>query len=162
MIKEFLRNALQGYSKYGTEEFLLKFVVRISQCPILMEFDGRMTRHDPNESWSHNIKLVSVTGIDFASRIDDVYHVRDFYVKDFYVKENTSPGQPDQKLLVRDLFRMARLRLRACDLKEVQIVAETDIDLGVFAGKYIGIDDIVRRLSAYTARKVLEGDGPII
>ena len=82
--------------------------------------------------------------------------------RDFYVKENASPGQPGQKLLVRDLFHMARLRLRACDLKEVQVVVETDIDLGVFAGKYIGIDDIVQRLSAYTARKVLQGDGSII
>ena len=49
--KKFFHNALQGHSKYGTEAFLLKFVVRISQCSILMEFDGRMSRHDPNESW---------------------------------------------------------------------------------------------------------------
>ncbi len=51
MSKEFIRNALQGHSKSGTEAFLLKFVVRISQCPILMEFDDRMSRHDPSGSW---------------------------------------------------------------------------------------------------------------
>ncbi|CAF4840740.1 unnamed protein product, partial [Rotaria sp. Silwood1] len=40
--KEFLQRALQGQSKYGEEAFRMKFVVRISTCPILMEFDARI------------------------------------------------------------------------------------------------------------------------
>jgi hypothetical protein len=56
-------------------------------------------------------------------------------------------------------MRMARLRLRACDIEEVQIVVETGIGLGVFAGKHIGIDGIVRTLSAQAIRKVLTEDG---
>jgi hypothetical protein len=56
---------------------------------------------------------------------------------------------------------MARLRLRACDLEEVQIVVETGIGLGVFAGKYIGIDEKVRALSASAIRTVLEQDGEL-
>ncbi|CAF5162895.1 unnamed protein product, partial [Rotaria sp. Silwood1] len=57
-------------------------------------------------------------------------------------------------------MRMARLRLRACDYEEVQVVVETGIGLGVFAGKAIGIDETVRALSARSIRKVLEEDGP--
>jgi hypothetical protein len=57
-------------------------------------------------------------------------------------------------------MRMARLRLQACDREGVQIVVETGIGLGVFAGKHIGIDEIVRALSAQAIRTVLEEDGP--
>ncbi|CAF4806032.1 unnamed protein product, partial [Rotaria sp. Silwood2] len=57
-------------------------------------------------------------------------------------------------------MRMARLRLRACDNEEVQVVVETGIGLGVFAGIAIGIDETVRALSAFAIRKVLEEDGP--
>ncbi|CAF5151094.1 unnamed protein product, partial [Rotaria sp. Silwood1] len=56
-------------------------------------------------------------------------------------------------------MRMARLRLRACDYEEVQVVVETGIGLGVFAGKAIGIDETVRALSARAIRQVLEEDG---
>ena len=52
----------------------------------------------------------------------------------------------NERRLLHDLKRMARLRLRACDEEKVQIVVETGIGLGVFAGKYIGIDEIVRTL----------------
>ncbi|CAF4404235.1 unnamed protein product, partial [Adineta steineri] len=54
----------------------------------------------------------------------------------------------------------ARLRLYACDKEKIQIVVETGIGLGVFAGKNIGIDGIVRALSAKAIRTVLEQEGP--
>ena len=41
----------------------------------------------------------------------------------------------DEDRLLDDLIRMARLRLRACDEEGVQIVVETGIGLGVFAGR---------------------------
>ncbi|CAF0856880.1 unnamed protein product [Rotaria sp. Silwood1] len=53
---------------------------------------------------------------------------------------------------------MVRLRLRACDKEGVQIVVETGIGLGVFAGKHIGIDAKVRNLSAYAVRHVLQNE----
>jgi hypothetical protein len=178
MSKEFLRHALQGKSKYGAEAFLMKFVVRISQCPILMEFDGKLIPRDQNETWPNNIRLVSVTGIDFAGRIHDVDDIRTYvlnwrdiyeydsqrdlpYVyhgRDFCVKPNAPRGKLDEQLLQRDLKRMARLRLRACDQEQVQIVVETGIGLGVFAGKYIGIDETVRTFSARAIRQVLQED----
>jgi hypothetical protein len=40
-------------------------------------------------------------------------------------------------------------------------VVETGVGLGVFAGKYIGIDEKVRALSALAIRTVLEEDGGI-
>ncbi|CAF0768022.1 unnamed protein product [Adineta steineri] len=55
---------------------------------------------------------------------------------------------------------MARLRLRACDEEGVQVVVETGIGLGVFSGKHIGVDTIVRTASAVAIRRVLEEDGP--
>jgi hypothetical protein len=179
MSKAFLLKALQGQSKYGEEAFLMKFVARISQCPILMEFDARIIPRVPDETWPHNIKLVSVTGIDFAGRIhdlndittyvsnwQDVYEIeprsgmpRVYNGRDFRPKINGPRGQLDEKRLLHDLMRMARLRLRACDREGVQIVVETGIGLGVFAGRGIGIDEKVRALSALAIRTVLEQDG---
>ena len=57
------------------------------------------------------------------------------------------------------LIRMARLRLHACDREGVEIVVETGIGLGVFAGNHIGIDAKVRQLSAQAIRFVLQQDG---
>ncbi|CAF3833117.1 unnamed protein product [Rotaria sp. Silwood1] len=179
MNEDFLRRALQGQSKYGKEAFRMKFVVRISQCPILMEFDARIIPRVPQEQWSHRIKLVSVTGIDFAGRIHDINDIltyvtnwKDVYEtsphsglllvhnrRDFRRKVNGPRAKLDTDLLLTDLMRMARLRLRACDYEEVQVVVETGIGLGVFAGKAIGIDETVRALSARAIRQVLEEDG---
>jgi hypothetical protein len=178
MSKEFLQRALQGQSENGAEAFLMKFVVRISQCPILMEFDGKLINRDPREPWPNNIKLVSVTGIDFAGRIHDLDDIRTYvsnwrdiyevdpqtnlpYVyngRDFCVKRNAPRVQLNEQLLQRDLKSMTKLRLRACDQEQVQIVVETGIGLGVFAGKYIGIDETVRTFSARVIRQVLEED----
>ncbi|CAF2984868.1 unnamed protein product [Rotaria sp. Silwood2] len=180
MNEDFLRRALQGQSEYGEEAFRMKFVVRISQCPILMEFDARLIPRVPQDQWPHRIKLVSVTGIDFAGRIHDVDDIRTYVTnwKDVYEIDPNSnlprvynkrdfrrrPNGPQAKLdidrLRNDLMRMTRLRLRACDQEEVKIVVETGIGLGVFAGKVIGIDETVRSLSAVAIRKVLEEDGP--
>jgi hypothetical protein len=144
-----------------------------------MEFDGQVIPRDPKESWPNNIQLVSVTGIDFAGRIHDVDDIlryvsnwREIYEidpqtnlpyvyngRDFALKANPPRGQLDESRVQRHLKRMAKLRLRACDKKQVQIVVETGIGLGVFAGKYIGIDEIVRRFSARVIREVLEEDG---
>ncbi|CAF1282998.1 unnamed protein product [Rotaria sordida] len=180
MNKDFLLQALRGQSKYGKEAFRMKFVVRISQCPILMEFDARIISREPQEEWPHRIRLVSVTGIDFAGRIHDVDDIRT-YVKnwqdvyeidprsrlpqvygkrDFRRITNGPRGKLDKNLLLNDLMRMARLRLRACDIEKVEVVVETGIGLGVFAGTTIGIDETVRGLSASAIRKVLEEDGP--
>jgi hypothetical protein len=179
MSKEFLHRALQGQSQSGSEAFLMKFVVRISQCPILMEFDGQVIPRDLHEPWPNNIRLVSVTGIDFAGRIHDVDDICGYVVnwpeiyeidprtnlpyvyngRDFRLKANARQGQLNESRLQRHLKRMARLRLRACDEEQVQIVVETGIGLGVFAGKYIGIDETVRRFSARAIREVLEEDG---
>jgi len=180
MNKQFIHDALQGVSNYGDEAFRMKFIVRISQCPILMEFNARIIPRQIGHEWVHRIKLVSVTGIDFAGRIHDINDIttyianwQDIYEmdqisgrpkvfneRDFHVKPKHPQAEIHEKLLLKDLMRMARLRLRACDIEGVQIVVETGIGLGVFAGKHIGIDGIVRTLSAQAIRKVLTEDGP--
>jgi hypothetical protein len=180
MDTKFLQRALQGLSESGKEAFLMKFVVRISQCPILMEFDAKVISRPLEEQWPNRIKLVSVTGIDFAGRIHDVDDIctyvsnwKDVYViddetklprvyngRDFCRRNNGPLAKLDEKLLLDDLMRMTRLRLRACDQEKVQIVVETGIGLGVFAGRSIGIDETVRKLSAFAIRSVLEEDGP--
>jgi hypothetical protein len=180
MDKKFLQRALQGLSESGSEAFLMKFVVRISQCPILMEFDAKVISRPLEEQWPNLIKLVSVTGIDFAGRIHDIGDIctyvsnwKDVYEidpksklpvvyngRDFCRRKNGPPAKLDEKLLLDDLMSMARLRLRACDQENVQIVVETGIGLGVFAGRSIGIDETVRKFSALAIRTVLEQDGP--
>jgi hypothetical protein len=179
MDKAFLRHALQGQSGDGEEAFLMKFVIRISTCPILMEFDAKMISRKLNEDWPHRIKLVSVTGIDFAGRKHDVCDIlayilnwKDIYEidpksglpsvyngRDFRVRREAPPVKLHEDLLLKDLMHMARLRLRACDAEGVQIVVETGIGLGVFSGKHIGIDGKVRLSSALAIRTVLEEEG---
>ena len=175
----FLHRALQGLSEAGDEAFLMKFVVRVSDCPILMEFDGRVIPRKTDEDWPNNIKLVSVTGIDFAGRIHDygditrfIENWRDVFEIDANKKRLLvlngrdfvpQRGHPAVKLhearLLESLMQMARLRLRACDEEGVQVVVETGIGLGVFAGSHIGIDGRIRAHSARAVRLVLEQDG---
>jgi hypothetical protein len=178
MDQAFLRRALQGQSVYGEEAFRMKFVVRISTCPILMEFDAKVISRNVNEDWPNRIKLVSVTGIDFAGRMHDVgdifYYMsnwRDVFDMDpksglplvynggdFHPKNGGPPAELHEQRVRDSLMRMARLRLRACDKEGVQIVVETGIGLGVFSGEHIGIDEKVRALSAEAIRTVLEQD----
>ncbi|CAF0806763.1 unnamed protein product [Rotaria sordida] len=176
--KEFLQQALKGQSKDGDEAFRMKFVIRMSTCPILMEFDGQVIPRKLEKTWPNRIKLVSVTGIDFAGRkhdIQDIYtyltNWKDVYAldpctnqplvyggRDFFPNRNVR-GVLDEKRLYNDLIRMARLRLRACDYQGVQIVVETGIGLGVFAGRQIGIDDKTRSFTARAIKQVIEEDG---
>jgi hypothetical protein len=180
MTKEFLYRALQGQSGNGEEAFRMKFVVRISTCPILMEFDAKIISRSMNEDWPNRIKLVSVTGIDFAGRKHDVNDIL-YYVtnwkevfkvdrkrnepallneRDFRLKKGGALGELHETRLLTHLTYMARLRLRACDKEGIQIVVETGIGLGVFSGTHFGIDAKVRVTSAIAIRTVLEQDGP--
>lgn len=179
MSEEFLRAALQGKSRDGEEAFRMKFVVRISTCPILMSFDGEIIDRMPTDFWPNRIKLVSVTGIDFAGRQHDYGDIL-YYIKNwknvFVLDPRTSlPFAHNQRDFVcqtrdrvailrrdrvqNDLLRMARLRLSACDRVGVHVVVETGIGLGVFAGRQLGIDNDIRRYSAEAIRTVLEHDG---
>ncbi|UJR32972.1 hypothetical protein I4U23_020435 [Adineta vaga] len=177
--KETLHKALQGKSEDGVDAFRMKFVVRISTCPILMEFDAKIISRQLSEDWPHRIKLVSVTGIDFAGRKHDIGDIQ-YYItnwqkvfhldpetglpfiyngRDFTPVKNGPAAKLDEERLRDSLVRMVRLRLLACDMEGVQIVVETGIGLGVFSGKQIGIDQKVRQFSAQAIRKVLEEDG---
>jgi hypothetical protein len=177
--KTFLKHALQGLSKDGVEAFRMKYVVRISTCPVLMEFDGKIISRKLNDDWPNRIKLVSVTGIDFAGRKHDVgdilYYVsnwKDIFVvdpvrnepallneRDFCRRKGRPNGELHQNRLLDDLTNMARLRLRACDEEGVHIVVETGIGLGVFAGEHIGIATQVQIASALAIKTVLQQDG---
>ncbi|CAF4479176.1 unnamed protein product, partial [Rotaria socialis] len=130
--KEFLQRALEGHSKDGGEAFRMKFVVRISTCPILMEFDAKVISRNLEEDWPNRIKLVSVTGIDFAGRKHDVCDIL-YYItnwrevfevdptkdepallneRDFRLKKSGEKGELRESRILEDLTHMARLRLK--------------------------------------------------
>ncbi|CAF3280371.1 unnamed protein product [Rotaria socialis] len=176
---EFLQRALEGHSKDGGEAFCMKFVVRISTCPILMEFDAKVISRSLEEEWPNRVKLVSVTGIDFAGRKHDVCDIL-YYItnwrevfevdpksdlpfvyngRDFYPRAKGPPGELHEDRVLHSLMRMVALRLKACDEEGVEVVVETGIGLGVFAGNHIGIDSKIRAFSAKASRKVLEQHG---
>ncbi|CAF3427596.1 unnamed protein product [Rotaria socialis] len=50
----------------------MKFVVPISQCPIMMEFDGCTIARTLQDKWSQRIKLVLVADTNCAGRIHDL------------------------------------------------------------------------------------------
>ena len=177
--KDFLNRVLRGLSTDGAEAFCMKFVVRISTCPILMEFDARVIKRELNDKWPGLIKMVSVTGIDFAGRKHDVDDIRVYISnwkevyevdqkkdqpllansRDFRQRRGGPKAILHQDYLLSDLKQMARLRLRACDNEGVQVVVETGIGLGVFAGRSIGIERTVQTTSAMAIKTVLEEDG---
>ncbi|CAE8714585.1 unnamed protein product, partial [Polarella glacialis] len=171
--KLILRKSLEGQSGPGQEAWKMKFAIRCSRNPVIMRFDGKVVDRKVGEAASGNIYLISVCGIDFASRLHDhmdlteyiknwqevyafdqddfpkVRHGRDFVPTGVAAKLNVS------KCLF-DLKKMARLRLRAQDALGIQVVVEVGLGLGVFAGDAIGIGSNVRKLSALALRRVLE------
>jgi hypothetical protein len=180
MDASFLQRALQGKSEDGDEAFRMKFVARISTCPVLMDFDGSVIPRKHGDDWPNRIKLISGTGIDFAGRKHDVGDILRYISnwdkvfeidakknqpaleneRDFRLRRDRVRATLRMKEVQTDLIRMASLRLRACDAEGVEIVVETGIGLGVFAGQHLGIDDRIRQFSARAIRTVLERDGP--
>ncbi len=148
----------------------MKFVVRMSTCPILMEFDAKIISRKLNEDWPNRIKLVSMTGISFVGQKHDIgdilYCISNwkevfdidpktglplvYNEKDFYRKASGPQAKIYGERVRDSLMRMAKLRLRACDEEGVQIVIETGIGLGVCAGNNIGVDGKVCALYAET------------
>uniref|UniRef100_A0A7S2PJQ4 Uncharacterized protein n=1 Tax=Zooxanthella nutricula TaxID=1333877 RepID=A0A7S2PJQ4_9DINO len=171
--KACLRKALSGQSSCGDEAFRMKFVVRISKNPVLMRFDGRLISREADDCHAGEVHLVSVCGVDFAGRKHDVADVTT-YIRNWRQVYRTAEegnlvvrhgrdfvptgkkGFLDRSLLLRDLKKMARLRLRAQDAVGVQVAVEVGIGLGVFAGDAVGIGARVRLLSAQALREVLE------
>ncbi|OLP89897.1 DNA mismatch repair protein MutS [Symbiodinium microadriaticum] len=134
----------------------MKFAIRCSKNPVIMRFDGRVVPREIGDPVSSRIHLVSVCGIDFASRVHDhvdlthyiknwkevycfddegvpyVRHGRDFELSGTFAQLNVS------KTLI-DLKKMCRLRLKAQDDLGIQVVVEVGLGLGVFAGDALGI-----------------------
>ncbi|CAF1030761.1 unnamed protein product [Didymodactylos carnosus] len=175
--KALLKKSLSGKSAAGREAFKMKFVCRISQNPIFMEFDAKVIPRQLNESWPNKIYLASVSGIDFAGREHDVadvvYYFKNwqkvfelgkdglplpFNGRDFHQTPAKVKPDIDNNQLSKDLLKMARVRLTACDLEGIQIVVETGIGLGVFAGEHLGISHQVKQLSAKALKQLLEED----
>jgi len=149
----------------------MKFVARVSQCPIFMAFDGEVVPRAVDQKDTHNIYLVSVSGADFAGRehdIKDITHYVTNWQKVYVLngKELYAHGrdfvpvgvraQINEKVLFSDLKKMARVRLRAQDQMGIVVVVETGIGLGVFSGDQIGCGDFVRTLSAKAVKEVLQ------
>ncbi|CAF3918012.1 unnamed protein product [Rotaria sordida] len=66
----------------------------------------------------------------------------------------------DKEFLCHALQGRSKNGSEAFRMKEgVEIVVETGIGLGVFAGKHLGIDGQIRKLSAFAIRQVLQKEG---
>jgi hypothetical protein len=179
MTKEFLYRALQGQSRDGEAAFRMKFVVRISTCPIMMESDMKIIGRKLDEDWPNRIKLVSASCINFAGRQRDIgdilYYISNwkevfdidsktnlplvYKERDFRRKVNGPQVKLYEDRIRGSLIRMAKLRLQACDEEGVQIVVETGLGLGISAGNGIGIDEKIRAFSAEALRTVLQQNG---
>ncbi|KAH3756505.1 DNA mismatch repair protein MutS [Pelomyxa schiedti] len=181
---DLILKCLGGFSDRGEDAWLMKFVVRVSENPILLEFDGRVIERMPGTEIG-TIFLVSVCGMDFACRdhdIDDIHHyitnwqnVFDLYSdrvdvfksaevpaiahenpRDFSIRWRHPAVQLDGAKFVADVKRMTHLRFTAmCEL-HVQVAVEVAVGLGVFAGDALGIAEQVRELSATAYRDVLQ------
>ncbi|CAJ1414631.1 unnamed protein product [Effrenium voratum] len=171
--KDLLSRSLQGHSEDGEEAWKMKFAIRCSKNPVIMRFDGRVVPREVGDATLSRIHLISVCGIDFASRVHDhvdltnyiknwkeayvfdadgypcVKHGRDFELSGVLAKLNVSKT-------LYDLKKMCRLRLKAQDDLGIQVVVEVGLGLGVFAGDALGIGSSVRQLAAMAMRKVLE------
>mmetsp|Transcript_47242 Transcript_47242/g.106116 ORF Transcript_47242/g.106116 Transcript_47242/m.106116 type:complete len:380 (+) Transcript_47242:3-1142(+) len=170
---ELLKRSLEGNSEAGEEAWKMKFAIRCSKNPVIMRFDGRVVPREVGDPIASRIHLVSVCGIDFASRVHDhvdltnyiknwkevycfddegapyVRHGRDFELSGKLAQLNVAKT-------LQDLKRMCRLRLKAQDDLGIQVVVEVGLGLGVFAGDALGIGSTVRHLSALAMQRVLQ------
>jgi len=170
---ELLSRSLHGRSEAGEEAWKMKFAIRCSQNPVIMSFNGKVSRRRPGAAESSRIHLISVCGIDFASRVHDHCDLTSYiknWQKVYSFDENGVPdirggrdfqltGEPAKLNVSKCLFdlkKMARLRLRAQDTLGIQVVVEVGLGLGVFAGDALGIGATVRQLSALAMKRVLE------
>eukprot|EP00913_Durusdinium_trenchii_P034112 g31927.t1 len=69
--KDLVSQSLQGKSEAGEEAWKMKFAIRCSNNPVIMRFDGRVIPREVQDEVLTRIWLVSVCGIDFASRVHD-------------------------------------------------------------------------------------------
>ncbi|HXF29119.1 MAG TPA: hypothetical protein VN457_04655, partial [Chlamydiales bacterium] len=166
-----IQRFLEGKVEAGPEAWKMKFVIRISKSPIFAEFDGNVIHRNAGEEIG-DVRLVSVCGADFAGREHDVGDILEYITnwKEVYKHENGKLIFPngrdfvatkvaaklDEKKLLADLKKMALLRLKAQDALGIEVVVETGIGLGVFAGDAIGIGKQVREISARALKEVLE------
>ncbi|CAK9079419.1 MutS protein homolog 5 [Durusdinium trenchii] len=171
--KDLVSQSLQGKSEAGEEAWKMKFAIRCSNNPVIMRFDGRVIPREVQDEVLTRIWLVSVCGIDFASRVHDhvdlthyIKNWKEVYIfdedgypsvkhgRDFELSGKTAQLNVTKTLF--DMKKMCRLRLRAQDDLGIRVVVEVGLGLGVFAGDAIGIGHSVRQLSAMAVRKVLE------
>ncbi|KAJ4462743.1 putative DNA mismatch repair protein MutS [Paratrimastix pyriformis] len=75
--KDLLIRSLQGGSNEGPDAFKMKFALRISENPILCEFDG-VPIPRPIGGPLGRVLLVSTCGTDFACRIHDVDDIKTY------------------------------------------------------------------------------------
>ncbi|CAF5174872.1 unnamed protein product, partial [Rotaria magnacalcarata] len=100
----------------------MKFVVRISTCPILMEFDAKVISRHLEEDWPNRIKLVSVTGIDFAGRKHDVADIL-YYVTNWKDVFEIDPTKDEPALLNARDFRLKKAGEKG-ELRESRILED--------------------------------------
>lgn len=171
--KDLVSQSLQGKSEAGEEAWKMKFAIRCSTNPVIMRFDGCVIAREVGDPTLTRIHLVSVCGIDFASRVHDhvdlTHYIKNW--KEVYIFDEEgypsvkhgrdfelsgTPAQLNVSKTLYDLKKMCRLRLRAQDDLGIQVVVEVGLGLGVFAGDALGIGNNVRQLSAMAMQKVLE------
>ncbi len=177
--KAFIQRVLRGEAEAGPEAFLMKYIVRVSQTPILSEFDGKTIPREIGEEVG-DITLLSTCAIDFAGRIHDkddikryITNWKEAFELDDHGEFKTSGGRDliqksvdgqqvalelDQDLLLEDLERMTRLRFKVLDELGIEIAVESAMGLGVFAGDRFGreVGEKVRLASAMAIKNVLE------
>lgn len=163
---------LSGKSSDGAEAANMKFLLRIAQTPVIRDFDGKLVKRSVDE-FAGEIYLVSACGIDFATRKHDeddikkyilnwkevVHTNRDGSIKYENARDMATTGKRarlNAELVLQDLKKMASLRLKAQDELGIEVVVETALGLGVFAGRHIGIEEEVRQLSVQAVKEVLQ------
>eukprot|EP00439_Symbiodinium_sp_Y106_P049421 s1895_g6.t1 len=175
---QLLSRSLEGHSEAGEEAWKMKFAIRCSKNPVIMRFDGRVVPREIGDPVSSRIHLVSVCGIDFASRVHDhvdlTHYIKNW--KEVYCFDDSRmhckwtrllaacrslPAEQDDlvhtaRMKAFPTKKMCRLRLKAQDDLGIQVVVEVGLGLGVFAGDALGIGNTVRHLSALALQRVLQ------
>jgi hypothetical protein len=77
-------------------------------------------------------------------------------MEEIFIPNGFISAQINEERLFKDLIRMVYLRFCSYNKEKIEIIVETGIGLGVFAGKQIGIDHQIRLLSAEAIKYVLQ------
>ncbi|RAP33701.1 hypothetical protein DID75_01370 [Candidatus Marinamargulisbacteria bacterium SCGC AG-410-N11] len=151
----FVKRVMSDGTKSQEEAFLMKFIARTAQTPILKSWKGEDVSSNPD-----NLFQISMCGVDFDNRKNDIHDMLRYTNCKSLKGDRTgtySISDDKKALLEKDLLSMAKARFKAYEQDGVEHVTELFMGQGVFL-RHLDAksNQIVREAYAKAIKQCLE------